>query len=84
MKRLGLRTRLALIFSLVFAGILILNTAISYRILKFRLDENLREELKERAAGLSGYLRFRNGMPDFEYNTDDADEAYFVETGTRY
>jgi two-component system OmpR family sensor kinase len=83
-KKLGLRTQLTLIFSLVFAGILILNTGISYRILKFRLDENLRQELKERAAGLSGYLRFPNGKPYFEYDADDPDEAYFVESSTRY
>jgi heavy metal sensor kinase len=83
-KKLGLRTQLTLIFSLVFAGILFLNTAISYRILKFRLDENLRQELRERAAGLSGYLRFTVGKPHFDYDADDPDEAYFVETSTRY
>jgi two-component system OmpR family sensor kinase len=84
LKRLGLRMQLTLIFSLVFAGILILNTGISYRILKFRLEENLRQELKERAAGLRGYLRFPDGKPYFEYDADDPDEAFFVETGTRY
>jgi two-component system OmpR family sensor kinase len=83
-KQLELRTRLTLIFSLVFAGILILVTAISYRILEFRLDENLRQELSERAAGLRGYLRFPDGIPSFEYDTNDPEEASFVETSTRY
>jgi two-component system, OmpR family, sensor kinase len=84
MRQLGLRTRLTLIFSLVFSGILILIIGGSYRILKFRLDENLRQELRERVAGLRGYLHFDNGKPKFEYDTDDPDEAFFVETSTRY
>jgi heavy metal sensor kinase len=83
-KQLGLRTRLTLVFSLVFSGILILVIGTSYRILKFRLNENLRQELTERAAGLRGYLHFKDGKPLFEYETDDPDEAFFVETGTRY
>jgi heavy metal sensor kinase len=82
--QLGLRTRLTLIFSLVFAGILILVTGASYRILKFRLYENLRQELRERSAGLRGYLYFPGGKPKFEYDPDDPDEAFFVESSTRY
>ncbi len=84
MKQLGLRTRLTLIFSLVFAGILILIIGGSYRILKFRLDENLRQELRERVAGLRGYLHFQNGKPQFEYDANDPDEAFFVESSTHY
>ena len=84
MKPLGLRTRLTLIFSLVFAGILVLITVGSYRILKFRLDDNLRQELRERAAGLRGYLRFHEGKPRFEFDPGDLDEAFFVESNTRY
>jgi len=83
-RQLGLRTRLTLIFSLVFAGILVLIIGSSYRILKFRLDENLRQELRERAAGLRGYLRFEDGKPRFEYDVNDPDEAFFVESSTRY
>ena len=84
MKPLGLRTRLTLIFSLVFGAILALVSGISYRILKFRLDESLRQELMECAAGLRGYLHFRDGKPQFEYDADDPDEAFFVESSTRY
>jgi len=84
MKQLGLRTRLTLVFSLVFAGILVLIIGGSYRILKFRLDENLRQELRERVAGLRGYLHFQDGKPQFEYDADDPDEAFFVESSTHY
>jgi len=84
LKKIGLRTRLTLIFTLVFAGILALVTGAAYRILRFRLDESLRQELRERAAGLSGYLRFENGKPSFEYDENDPDEAFFVETSTHY
>ena len=84
MKPLGLRTRLTLIFSLVFACILVLVSAVSYRILEFRLNQNLQQELKERAAGLRGYLHFKNGKPQFEYDPKDPDEAFFVESSTRY
>jgi heavy metal sensor kinase len=81
---LGLRSRLTLIFSLIFGGILVLIIGSSYRILQFRLDESLREELRERAAGLNGYIQFENGKPQFQYNEDDAEEAFFVESGTRF
>ena len=84
MKQFGLRTQLTLIFSLVFAAILILVTGVSYRILKFRLNENLRQELTERAAGLRGYIHFKEGKPVFQYDPSDPDEAFFVESSTRY
>jgi heavy metal sensor kinase len=83
-KMLGLRARLTLIFIFAFAGILILVTGAFYRILKFRLEENLRSELTERAAGLRGYLHFKDGKPGFEYDENDPGEAFFVETSTRY
>lgn len=84
MRQLGLRTQLTLIFSFVFAVILILVAGISYRILKFRLNVNVRQELRERAAGLRGYLHFKNGKPVFDYDSGDPDEAFFVESNTRY
>jgi heavy metal sensor kinase len=83
-KQLGLRARLTLIFSLVFGGILVLIFGSCYRILQFRLDENLRQELRERAAGLRGYIRFPDAKPQFEYDSNDPDEAFFVESSTRY
>jgi heavy metal sensor kinase len=84
MRRPGLRTRLALTFSLVFAGVLALILGSAYRIVRFRLDEDLRQELRERAAGLRGYLHFEGGKPQFKYDEDDADEASFVQSNTRY
>jgi heavy metal sensor kinase len=84
MKPVGLRTRLALIFSLVFTGILALILSSSYRIVKFRLDEELKHELRNRAAGLRGYMHFRDGNLVFEYNSKDPDEAFFVESSRRY
>lgn len=84
MKPIGLRTRITLIFSLAFMGILVLITGSSYRILRFRLDENLRQELRERAAGLRGYIHFRGNKPQFLYDANDPDEAFFVESSTRY
>jgi two-component system, OmpR family, sensor kinase len=57
---------------------------VSYRILKFRLEENLQQELRERSAGLRGYLHFQDGKPVFEYDANDPDEAFFVESSTRY
>jgi two-component system, OmpR family, sensor kinase len=83
-KQLGLRARLTLVFSLIFAGILVLITGVLYRTLKFRLDEDLRQELKERAAGLRGYLHFETGKPNFEYDANDPNVAFFVESSTRY
>ena len=84
MRQIGIRTRLTLVYSFVLACILVSVTAVSYRFLKFRLDENLRQELRERSAGLRGYLRFEDGKPEFKYDPDDPDEAFFVESSTRY
>jgi two-component system, OmpR family, sensor kinase len=84
MKPIGLRTRLTLIFSLVFVAILALLLASSYRIVKFRLDEALKQELRDRAAGLKAYMHFREDKPVFEYNSKDPDEAFFVESSRRY
>jgi two-component system, OmpR family, sensor kinase len=69
---------------MVFAGILLFIVGSSYLILKFRLDENLRQELKERSAGLRGYIHFQDAKPRFEYDANDPDEAFFVESSTRY
>jgi two-component system, OmpR family, sensor kinase len=84
MKPIGLRTRLTLTFSLVFAGILVLILAGFYRVVKFRLDENLKQELRGRAAGLRSYMHIREGKPVFQYNAQDPEEAFFVESNRRY
>jgi heavy metal sensor kinase len=84
MRPIGLRTRLTLIFGLVFAGILVLIVGSSYRIVKFCLDDILKQELRDRVAGLRGYIHFREGKPKFEYNASDPDEAFFVESSKRY
>src|SRR5207253_1557416 len=80
----GIRARLTLTYTLVLALILIGVGAVSHRILKNRLDSALTEELAERAAALRGYLRFENGGVSLSFDPSDPEEAYFVQTSTRF
>lgn len=84
MKPLGLRLKLTLFYGALFALVLSGMGALFYHILAVRLDSSVNDELDERAAGLRGYLRFKEGKPVLAYNEKDPEETYFVHTATRY
>jgi heavy metal sensor kinase len=80
----GIRARLTLVYILVLTIILIGFGAVSYRILKSRLDNSLSQELAERGAALRGYLHFQGGEVSLEYDQGDPEEAYFVQASIRF
>lgn len=84
MNRFGLRTRLTLIYTALFAIVLGALAVISYRTLAALLDNRLNEQLEEMSAGLRGYLNFPGGVPVFAYDADDPEQAYFAHTAGRY
>lgn len=84
MKPLGLRLKLTLIYAGLFALVLSGFGALFYHILAVRLDTSVNDELDERAAGLRGYLHFKEGKPVLVFNPNDPEESYFIHTATRY
>jgi heavy metal sensor kinase len=83
-KPLGLRAKLSIFYAALFALVLSAFGAISYRTLAIRLDAAINQELEEMAAGLRGYLEFRDGEPALVYNAEEPEEANFVRTAGRY
>jgi heavy metal sensor kinase len=55
-----------------------------YRVLRVNLEEALRDELIERAAGLQGYLRFEEGRPIFAYDEKEPGQVSFIQISTRF
>jgi heavy metal sensor kinase len=85
MKPLALRTKLALFYSITVSILLTGFALIYYNRLSAGLDNDLTQEVLDRAEGLHSYLRFdEEGQPVFTYDPDDPDEVTFVHTATRY
>ena len=80
----SIRARLTLTYVLVFSLVLTAFGAVSFRILKNRLNNSLSQELVERAAGLRGYLRFEEGQVSLSFDPNDPEQAYFVEASMRF
>jgi heavy metal sensor kinase len=80
----GIRTRLTLAYIFVLTIILVGFGAVSFRILKNRLDNALSRELAERGAALRGYLHFEDGEVSLNFDPTDYEQAYFVQSSTRF
>ena len=81
---LTLRSRLILVYTGVFAVLLIAIAAASYRVLAYQLDADVSANLAELTRGLHGYLRFGSDAPDVVFDAADPAEAAFVDEATRY
>jgi len=84
MKPLKLRTKLTLFYAASITLLLFVAGALFYNLLSYQLDRDLRDELQERTAGLRGYLRFEGNQATLVYDPTDPEEAFFVDTATRY
>jgi heavy metal sensor kinase len=84
MKPLKLRTKLTLFYAASITLLLSVAGALFYNLLSYQLDRDLRDELQERTAGLRGYLRFEGDQATLVYDPTDPEEAFFVDTATRY
>ncbi len=71
-------------YGAVFAVLLASASAFFYRFLVYQTDNDLRQELIERAAALRGYLRIEGGRATLVYDTRDPEEAFFIGNATRY
>jgi heavy metal sensor kinase len=74
----GLRFRLTLSYALFFILLLAAVGMIFRTFLDHSLNENIRDNINQEWAGMRGFLQIKNGMPDWQYDHDDADEDYIV------
>jgi heavy metal sensor kinase len=81
---LPLRARLAVSSALVCGLLLSILSVVSYSVLGRQLDADVSMRVKELTDGLHGYLRFDSDLPRVEHNTEDSDQAAFVQEATRY
>ena len=80
---LALRTRLTVFYTGVFAFLLTVIAAASYRTLAQQLDSDATTSLLELTSGLHGYMQFDNGVPKVVYDETDPQESAFVQRATR-
>lgn len=84
MKPRGLRFRLTLLYTAIFAVLLSGFFVVAYYLMDSQLDVTATGELVELATGLRGYIRFDNSQPQLVFDPGDAEVAAFVRTATRY
>jgi heavy metal sensor kinase len=80
----SLRTRLTIVYTVVFGVLLTVIATAAYRRLAEQLDEDATNNLIELTNGLHGYLRIESGTPTLVYDDTDAEEAAFVQRATRF
>jgi len=81
---LTLRARLTVVYTAVFALVLIALAIVSYRVLAEQLDSDATANLAELTNGLHGYIRFTDGTPEVAFDRTDPEEAAFVQRATRF
>jgi heavy metal sensor kinase len=84
MKPPKLRTKLTLFYAASIALLLTAAGALFYNLFSYQLNKSLRDDLQERSAALRGYLHFEGDQATLVYDRTDPEEAYFVDTATRY
>jgi heavy metal sensor kinase len=84
MKAFGVTTKLTFLFAAVFTVMLGGLYIATYYLLDNELETNLNQELQDRAAGLKGYIDFKNEQPVLMFDSNDSEETLFVTTATRY
>jgi heavy metal sensor kinase len=79
-----LRTRLTVIYTVIFGVLLAGLSAVSYRVLALQLDAGATARLVELTDGLHGYLRFDHGTAMIASDRNDPDQTAFIQEATRY
>ncbi len=79
-----LRSRLTLLYTVLFGVLLAVIAAVSYRVLAYQLDADVSANLSELTSGLHGYLLFPNDLPTVAFDQMDPAQAAFVQEATRY
>jgi heavy metal sensor kinase len=83
MRPIALRTKLTLVYTSVLALLIVAIAVAYYHTLRYHMNSSITEELLERSAGISGYIRFSNDGVGLVYDESDPEQLFFVETATR-
>jgi len=83
-KRLSLRARLTLLYSVVLCLMLAAFGALFYRALGLFVEQSLTSELHDESALLRNYMRVNDGQFQLAYNPADHEQAYLIHVATRY
>jgi len=84
MRPLTLRTKLTLFYSITVSVLLTGFGLVYYRVLAVGIDRDVTQDILDRTSGLRGYLRFEEGQPIFEVDSNEPDEVTFINRATRY
>ena len=84
MRRLGLRARLTLFYSLMLTAMLAVFGVLFYHSLSLIMDHNLTQELRQRVTFLNNYQRVANGTLQLVVDPNNTAEAYLVRSAARY
>ncbi len=84
MKRLGLRARLTLFYSLMLTAILGVFGVLFYRAVDLTVDRNLTEELRQRVVFLNSHQRVSGGTMQLAVDPNDPEDVYLVHSAARY
>jgi two-component system, OmpR family, sensor kinase len=84
MRALGLRGRLTVFYSVILAAMLSAFGVLFYHSLNLVIDRSLTEELRERVAFLTNYLRVQDGSLQLVVDPSNREEAYLIHSATRY
>jgi len=82
--KFSLRTRLIVLYTVIFGVLLTAIGVSAYRLLARQLDDDATANLIELTNGLHGYLRVDDGEPTLVYDDTDPEEAAFVQRATRF
>jgi len=80
----SLRTRLIVVYTVIFGVLLTAIGVSAYRLLWTQLEDEATANLIELTNGLHGYLRIDDGEPTLVYDDTDPEEAAFVQRATRF
>jgi heavy metal sensor kinase len=80
----GLRTRLTVLYTVIFAVLFAGFSLSSYHLVATQLDRDATSELVDRVDGLRGFLQFDNGIPVLHYNDEASEAVLFVRNATRF
>jgi heavy metal sensor kinase len=79
-----LRTRLTIIYTIVFGVLLAALSFTFYRVLSKQLDADATGQLIELTEGLHGYVHFDGDRTVIASDRDDPDQAAFIQEATHY
>jgi heavy metal sensor kinase len=80
----GLRTRITLLYTVIFAVLFAGFFFSSYHLVAKQLDRDATNELIDRVDALRGYLRFENGVPTLRFDENSPEVGLFVRSATRF